>query len=77
MRRNRIQMLKEALLAIDEKHNKSSIFYKLCTATNIAEAIFQALLRTEMIEPDGEGYRVTDKGRRFIETTNKLEEMLK
>jgi len=77
MKRNRMQLLKDALLAIDKNPKKSSIYFDLRISGSMYQDIFQALLHTEMIEPDGEGYRVTDKGRRFIETTNKLEEMLK
>jgi len=77
MKRNRMQLLKDALLAIDKNPKKSSIYFDLRTSGRMYQDIFQALLTTNMIESCEEGYRVTDKGRRFIETTNKLEEMIK
>jgi len=77
MKRNRMQLLKDALLAIDKNPKKTSIYYDLRLDGDLYRAVFEALLHTSMIEPCEAGYIVTDKGRRFIETTNKLEEMLK
>jgi len=77
MKRNRMQLLKNALLAIDKNPKKTSIYYDLRLDGDLYQEIFKALLRTSMIEPCEAGYQVTDKGRRFIETTNKLEEMIK
>jgi len=77
MKRDGIQLLRDALLAIDKDPHKTSIYFTLKTSTPIYQRLFQALLSTNMIEPKGKGYIVTDKGRRFIETTNQLEEMIK
>jgi len=77
MRRDGIRLLRDALLAIDKNPHKTSIYFTLKTSTPIYQRLFQALLTTNLIEPCEEGYQVTDKGRRFLETVNKLEEMLK
>jgi len=77
MRRDGIRLLRDALLAIDKDPHRTSIYFTLKTSTPVYKRLFQALLNTNMIEPCDAGYRVTDKGRRFIETTNKLEEMIK